>query len=86
MSGLANFLVVECKFYTGIILLSHGLYYSLSMQPYEQVGNSIGYQLLHQNHSDVTTDLIDRLYPALKVHKNISHTLNIDLSDSHFRH
>ena len=36
-------------------------------QPYEQVGNSIGYQLLHQNHKDVTAKLIDVLYPALKV-------------------
>lgn len=36
-------------------------------QPYEQAGNSIGYQLLHQNHSDVTTKLIDFLYPVLKV-------------------
>ena len=36
-------------------------------QPYEQVGNSIGYQLLHQGHRDVTSTLIDSLYPALKV-------------------
>lgn len=39
----------------------------LPSQPYEQAGNSIGYQLLHQNHSDVTTKLIDFLYPVLKV-------------------
>lgn len=36
-------------------------------QPYEQVGNSIGYQLLHQGHRDVNSTLIDSLYPALKV-------------------
>lgn len=36
-------------------------------QPYECVGNSIGYQLLLQSHSEVTSVLIDSLYPALKV-------------------
>ena len=48
-------------------------------QPYEQVGNSIGYQLLHQGHRDVTSTLIDSLYPALKVstlYGNCQHGLN----------
>lgn len=34
--------------------------------PYEQVGNSVAYQLLHQYHGDVTARLVDSLYPALK--------------------
>ena len=62
-------------------MVIYGLYYHpyslmnshlcLVLQPYEQAGNSIGYQLLHQNNSEVTTELIDRLYPALKV---LTHT------------
>ena len=39
---------------------------SFSPQPYECVGNSIGYQLLLQNHPGVTSSIIDSLYPALK--------------------
>ena len=38
-----------------------------SPQPYEQVANSINYQLLHQNHPSLSSKLIDSLYPTLKV-------------------
>lgn len=49
------------------MFLPLSLPFSIFPQPYEQVGNSIGYQLLHQGHKDVTSTLIDSLYPALKV-------------------
>ena len=60
------------------MILPLSLPFSIFPQPYEQVGNSIGYQLLHQGHKDVTSTLIDSLYPALKVstlYDNCQHVL-----------